>query len=53
MKVRPSVKILQSQGLGSRRECENIFWNSEIFRNEIQIDPEFDEISFGDTLFID
>ena len=53
MKVRPSVKILQSQGLGSRRECENIFWNSEIFRNGIQIDPEIDEISLGDTLSID
>ncbi|WP_130558204.1 pseudouridine synthase [Limnobacter thiooxidans] len=53
MKVRPSVKILQSQGLGSRRECENIFWNSEIFRNGIQIDPEIDEISWGDTLLID
>lgn len=53
MKVRPSVKILQSQGLGSRRECENIFWNSEIFRNGIQIDPEIDEISLGDSLLID
>lgn len=53
MKVRPSIKILQSQGLGSRRECENIFWNSEIFRNGIRVDPEFDEISLGDTLLID
>jgi len=53
MKVRPSVKVLQSQGLGSRRECENIFWNSEIFRNGIQIDPEIDEISMGDTVLID
>jgi 16S rRNA pseudouridine516 synthase len=53
MKVRPSVKILQSQGLGSRRECENIFWNSEIFRDGTQIDPEIDEISLGDTLLID
>ncbi|WP_341237801.1 16S rRNA pseudouridine(516) synthase, partial [uncultured Limnobacter sp.] len=53
MKVRPSVKILQSQGLGSRRECENIFWNSEIFRNETRLDPEIDEISLGDTLLID
>lgn len=53
MKVRPSVKILQSQGLGSRRECENIFWNSEIFRDGIQIDPESDEISLGDTVLID
>ena len=53
MKVRPSVKILQSQGLGSRRECENIFWNSKISRDGIQIDPEIDEIALGDTLVID
>lgn len=53
MKVRPSIKILQSQGLGSRRECENIFWNSEIFSNGIEIDPETDEISLGDTVLID
>jgi 16S rRNA pseudouridine516 synthase len=53
MKVRPSIKILQSQGLGSRRECENIFWNSEILRDGQQVDPEIDEISLGDTLLID
>ena len=53
MKVIPSVKILQSQGLGSRKECENIFWNSEIFRNNERLDPETDEITWGDELKID
>jgi 16S rRNA pseudouridine516 synthase len=53
MKVRSSIKVLQSQGLGSRRECENIFWNSEIVRDGIRVNPETDEISLGDTIFIE
>lgn len=53
MKVRPSVKILQSQGLGSRRECEEIFWHSEILRNGHPLDPQTEEIAMGDHLEID
>lgn len=53
MKVRPSVKILQSQGLGSRRECEEIFWHSDILRNGVLLDPSTEEIAMGDRLEID
>ena len=53
MKVRPSIKILQSQGLGSRKECEKIFWESEIFLQGIRLNPETDEISLGDSILID
>ncbi|HEX4843422.1 MAG TPA: 16S rRNA pseudouridine(516) synthase [Limnobacter sp.] len=53
MKVHPSVKILQSQGLGSRKICEKIFWESDIFRNQVRLNPEIDQINYGDTLEID
>lgn len=52
MKVHPSVKILQSQGLGSRKICEKIFWNDEVFLNGARLDPEIDQINWGDTLQI-
>lgn len=53
MKVHPSVKILQSQGLGSRKICEEIFWESEIIRNGVPFNPEVDQIDWGDVLIID
>ncbi|WP_284281990.1 16S rRNA pseudouridine(516) synthase, partial [Limnobacter litoralis] len=53
MKVHPSVKILQAQGLGSRKICENFFWNSEIFCNGKRLDPEIDLLKWGDELKID
>lgn len=53
MKVRPSIKILQSQGLGSRKICEEIFWTSAIFRDNTRFNPEVDEILMGDHLKID
>ncbi|HEX4918685.1 MAG TPA: 16S rRNA pseudouridine(516) synthase [Limnobacter sp.] len=53
MKVHPSVKILQSQGLGSRKICEKIFWESDIFRDHIRLNPEIDQINYGDRLEID
>ncbi|HEX4879389.1 MAG TPA: 16S rRNA pseudouridine(516) synthase [Limnobacter sp.] len=53
MKVHPSVKILQSQGLGSRKICEKIFWESDIYRNDVPLNPETDQINYGDRLEID
>ncbi|MDH4394701.1 MAG: pseudouridine synthase [Limnobacter sp.] len=53
MKIKPSIKLLQSQGLGSRAQCEFIFENSEIIRNGTRLDPETDEIKMGDILEID
>lgn len=53
MKTHPLVKLLQSQGLGSKKVCENIFWNYDFLCNGKPFDPESDTFTFGDTLFID
>lgn len=53
MKINPSIKLLQSQGLGSRAKCEFIFENSEIICNGAPFDPETDEFKMGDVLQID
>lgn len=53
MKTHPLVKLLQSQGLGSKKACEKIFWESQIFCNGQPFEPETGHFNYGDTLLID
>lgn len=50
MPVNPSVKILQAQGLGSRKACEKIFNDLIETLNGVEFSPKKHHLSYGDTI---
>lgn len=50
MNQRASIKILQSQGFGSRKACENIFQNFITEVNGQPFDPNLQQLNYGDSI---
>ncbi len=48
--MRQSVKVLQSQGFGSRKECEFIFLHQIKKLNNQPFDPNLQQLKYGDTI---
>ncbi|MDX1668216.1 MAG: 16S rRNA pseudouridine(516) synthase [Limnobacter sp.] len=52
MPINPSIKILQAQGLGSRKVCEKIFHQDITLVNDLPFDPSKDSLKYGDRIQI-
>lgn len=50
MPVNPSIKILQAQGLGSRKACKKIFNELIETLNGVSFSPKEHQLAYGDTI---